>query len=186
MFLVNSRFSLVSAALSPRRQAPSRSGPPSPEVTGHFAEFLNPRFTRSPWYSLPNHLSRFGVRAARTSLEDFLGSIGSPCFPHSRSLSGLRICATRICLCRSLHPLDVDYHRHAEAAASCVSPSLDYYCLGSRAPLGPSPEGLVNKLQALLVSSGAVLRRFRNINRMSIDYACRPRLRSRLTQGRLA
>ena len=35
-------------------------------------------------------------------------------------------------------------------------------------------------------SSGAVLRRFRNINRMSIDYACRPRLRSRLTQGGLA
>src|SRR3954453_10208182 len=39
---------------------------------------------------------------------------------------------------------------------------------------------------ASLGSSGAVLRRFRNIKRMSIDYACRPRLRSRLTQGRLA
>src|SRR6476620_12389225 len=32
----------------------------------------------------------------------------------------------------------------------------------------------------------AVLRRFGNINPMSIDYACRPRLRSRLTQGGLA
>ena len=32
----------------------------------------------------------------------------------------------------------------------------------------------------------AVLRRYGNINPLSIDYACRPRLRSRLTQGRLA
>ena len=32
----------------------------------------------------------------------------------------------------------------------------------------------------------AVLRRFGNINPMSIDYACRPRLRSRLTLGGLA
>ena len=39
-----------------------------------------------------------------------------------------------------------------------------------------------------LASHGSVwaaLRRFRNINRMSIDYACRPRLRSRLTLGGL-
>lgn len=32
----------------------------------------------------------------------------------------------------------------------------------------------------------AVLRRYGNINPLSIDYACRPRLRSRLTQGGLA
>ena len=31
----------------------------------------------------------------------------------------------------------------------------------------------------------AVLRRYGNINPLSIDYACRPRLRSRLTQGGL-
>src|SRR5699024_68284 len=31
----------------------------------------------------------------------------------------------------------------------------------------------------------AVLRRYGNINCLSIDYACRPRLRSRLTQGGL-
>src|SRR3954468_3451990 len=35
-------------------------------------------------------------------------------------------------------------------------------------------------------SALAVLRRYGNINPLSIDYACRPRLRSRLTQGRLA
>ena len=32
----------------------------------------------------------------------------------------------------------------------------------------------------------AVFRRYGNINPLSIDYACRPRLRSRLTQGGLA
>ena len=35
-------------------------------------------------------------------------------------------------------------------------------------------------------SAWAVLRRYGNINPSSIDYACRPRLRSRLTQGGLA
>ena len=40
------------------------SGPPSPEVTGVFCRVPSPRFSRSPWYSLPDHLSRFRVRAA--------------------------------------------------------------------------------------------------------------------------
>ena len=39
-------------------------GPPSPEVTGVFCRVPSPRFSRSPWYSLPDHLSRFRVRAA--------------------------------------------------------------------------------------------------------------------------
>ena len=39
-------------------------GPPSPEVTGVFCRVPSPRFSRSPWYSLPDHLCRFRVRAA--------------------------------------------------------------------------------------------------------------------------
>src|SRR5215469_10310242 len=39
---------------------------------------------------------------------------------------------------------------------------------------------------ASLASAWAVLRGYRNINLLSIDYACRPRLRSRLTLGGLA
>ena len=35
-------------------------------------------------------------------------------------------------------------------------------------------------------SAWTLFRRYGNINPLSIDYACRPRLRSRLTQGRLA
>ena len=37
----------------------------------------------SPRYSLPDHLCRFGVRAAQNSLEAFLGSIGSLTSPES-------------------------------------------------------------------------------------------------------
>src|SRR6185312_13661581 len=73
-----------------------------------------PRFSRSPRYSLPDHLSRFGVRAAESSLEAFLGSIGSPCFPRMRSLSSLRHYEGPFSSPRPTL-LDVDYHRHAEA-----------------------------------------------------------------------
>ena len=83
-------------------------------------------------------------------------------------------------------PLDVDYHRHARLP-SCVTPvnTLAYYKFGSRA-ISPLPEGLsdVGRL-ALPDSAWAVLCRYGNINPLSIDYACRPRLRSRLTQGGL-
>src|SRR3982751_2734452 len=48
-------------------------------------------------------------------------------------------------------------------------------------PKGPSPYQLVQ-----VGSSWALLRGYGNINPLSIDYALRPRLRSRLTQGGLA
>lgn len=82
--------------------------------------------------------------------------------------------------------LDVDYHRHAWLP-SCVTPvnTLTYYRFGSRAPRHGVPEGTMCRL-GRLASPGsvwAVLRRYGNINPLSIDYACRPRLRSRLTLG---
>ena len=85
--------------------------------------------------------------------------------------------------------LDVDYHRHAWLP-SCVTPvnTLTYYRFGSRAPRHGVPEGTMCHL-GRLASPGsvwAVLRRYGNINPLSIDYACRPRLRSRLTLGGLA
>ena len=54
---------------------------------------------------------------------------------------------------------------------SCVTPLLDYYHLGSRAPprLGFTPA----ELQALSISdsSWALLSGYWNINQLSIDYA---------------
>ena len=37
-------------------------GTPSPEVTVPFCLVPSPEFSQAPWYSLPNHLCRFGVR----------------------------------------------------------------------------------------------------------------------------
>ena len=51
---------------------------------------------------------------------------------------------------------------------------------------GPGPKSSTDLAYlALLASAGALFRRYGNINPLSIDYACRPRLRSRLTQGGL-
>ena len=38
-------------------------GPPSPEVTGAFCRVPSTSFSQAPWYSLPVHLCRFGVRS---------------------------------------------------------------------------------------------------------------------------
>ena len=38
-------------------------GPPSPEVTGVFCRVPSTSFSQAPWYSLPVHLCRFGVRS---------------------------------------------------------------------------------------------------------------------------
>ena len=101
-----------------------------------------------------------------------------------RSPSGLRLCEVRICLHLALHPWTWTTIA-TRRLPSCVTPvnALTYYRFGSRAPLD-RPEGLTSFRR--LASPGsvwAVLRRYGNINPLSIDYASRPRLRSRLTQG---
>src|SRR3954447_2964566 len=69
---------------------------------------------------------------------------------------------------------------------SCVTPSLDYYPPGSQAH-HHRPEGRRQiTWLAQQGSSWALLRGYGNINPLSIDYASRPRLRPRLTQGGLA
>jgi hypothetical protein len=68
---------------------------------------------------------------------------------------------------------------------SYVTPSLDYSPSGS--PIRhPHPERIRHHHGlAQQVWSWALLRGYGNINPLSIDYASRPRLRSRLTQGGL-
>jgi hypothetical protein len=69
---------------------------------------------------------------------------------------------------------------------SCVTPSLAYYQSGSCDPPA-RPEGLTGFWHlASLGSAWALFCGYGNINPLSIDYACRPRLRSRLTLGGLA
>jgi hypothetical protein len=82
-------------------------------------------------------------------------------------------------------PLDVDNHRHAEA--TLLRHPIAYLLPDRIATATATPEGtpVLNGL-ASPGSIWAVLHRYGNINPLSIDYACRPRLRSRLTQGGLA
>ena len=80
------------------------------------------------------------------------------------------------------------YHSLAELP-SCVTPSLDYYEIRSHAPQHPlRPKASQMRFGWLVsnASSWAHMLGYGNINPLSIDYACRPRLRSRLTLGGLA
>ena len=68
---------------------------------------------------------------------------------------------------------------------SCVTPSLDYYGSGSHATRSSEPQGPRTRAEWLATTASSRTRPhgYGNINPFSIDYACRPRLRSRLTQG---
>ncbi len=118
-------------------------------------------------------------------VEAFLGSIGSPNFPHTRSLSRLRHVQHGFA---NAEPSDTWTWTTiaTRRLPSCVTPvnTLTYYRSGSHDP----PPTQARTASWCSASSGpvwAVLRRYGNINPLSIDYACRPRLRSRLTQGGL-
>ncbi len=77
------------------------------------------------------------------------------------------------------------YNHSLAELPSCVTPSLDYYTLRSRASPINSEEPHSSGRLVSCASSWANIRGYGNINPLSIDYACRPRLRSRLTLGRL-
>ena len=74
MFLVNSRFSLVSAALS----ALTDRAPLLPKLRGHFAEFLNHDSLER--LSILYLITCVGLGYGRLEphVDAFLGSIGSP------------------------------------------------------------------------------------------------------------
>ena len=79
-------------------------------------------------------------------------------------------------------PLPRDYHRPVQLA-SCVSPPA--CLLPVRVSWPPRPKVRIRWLP-LLASAWTAAHGYGNINPLSIDYACRPRLRSRLTLGGLA
>ena len=107
-------------------------------------------------------------------------------FAPTGSPSPLSLHGARICLRAGLRAWPGTTTARVELP-SCVTPSLAYYPLRSPAldrlarRLPRSRAGLVSRGPALAVHSG-----YGNINPLSIDYACRPRLRSRLTLGGLA
>ena len=107
-----------------------------------------------------------------------MGSLTSP----NGSASGLRLYVARICLRNALRP----YPRTTTAWYSYPLASLHrlaYYPIGPAPPLIPkeSAQGL-----SITDSARSAVHGYGNINPLSIDYACRPRLRPRLTLGGLA
>ena len=98
------------------------------------------------------------------------------------------MCSTDLPIERAT-PLHRYYHSPV-GLPSCVTPSLAYYQSGSHVPpTRRTPEGERSRGFRWLASLGSAWTLFRgygNINPLSIDYACRPRLRSRLTLGGLA
>src|SRR3954447_15974505 len=95
------------------------------------------------------------------------------------SASGLTLYVIRIYLDDGLHPYTGTTTARA-GLPSCVTPSLTYYPVGSPAPPRPFVRrlragfaGLASRGSTLALQSG-----YGNINPLSIDYACRPRLRS--------
>ena len=160
-----------------------------PKLRGHFAEFLN--------HDSLDHLSilysttcvGYRVRATHT-LTSMLFSAAedhqiTPPIWGAHQLS--HTMRGRIYLPPRATTLDRDYHRTAWLPF-CVTPHA--YRLHTQVPprssqLDRSRQGRVwGLVSCVLVLS--VVCRYQNINWLSIDYACRPRLRSRLTLGRLA
>ena len=116
MFLVNSRFPLLSAAI-PRstRKGASRVRPPfSLSYGGNLPSSLT-TVHPSPWYSLPDHLCRFRVRAAQSSLEAFLGSIGSMTSPERLGITSQTICTADL---PTVRPTRLPRHNHRPGSST--------------------------------------------------------------------
>src|SRR5581483_11586655 len=104
---------------------------------------------------------------------------------HNGSASPLTLHAPRIYLWHGLQAYPRTTIAWAELP-SCVTPSLTYYQSRSHHPPARRPEGRPRQASPWLVSLASALARvsgYGNINPLSIDYASRPRLRSRLTLG---
>ncbi len=82
MFLINSRFSLVSATITPSLQKGLKVPVPLlPKLRGHFAEFLNHDSLERLNILYPTTCVGFGYGRLEPHVEAFLDSTGSPYFP---------------------------------------------------------------------------------------------------------
>ncbi len=178
MFLVNSRLGLVSAAPSSSgREVPHPTGAPLlPKLRGQFAEFLDQgSLDRLGILYLPTCVG-LGYGHLNHSLEVFLGSVGSVASPQAarHQVSGLAV--PRIFLRDLPTPLPQDDHRLGR-------PTLLRHPIGCLVPSGSVDPPRWRVSLSSSDSALARLRWYRNINRSSIAYASRPRLRARLTLG---
>ena len=159
MFLLNSRLGRF-IATSSRFTCESLHANEAhllPKLRCHFAEFLNERSLKHlRIFSLPTCVS-LRYEHQRNSLEVFLGSMGSASLRDKSLLIASRsLMKFRICL---------------ESPPTGLNRDIQH------------PDGLPFYVTPLLIT---LLQWYRNINLFPITYACRPRLRVRLTLRRLA
>lgn len=186
VFLVNSRFPLFSATTTSSTRRSPVVAPLLPKLRGHFAEFLN--------HSSPERLSILylttcvGLRYGpyMHSLEAFLDSIGSPTSPQRVRITPHPTCRTDLPIPagHTLTPqsnkwlgyLPASPHRLATTRSGPTHPHTTHTkCMQH------TSGQLVSLIHHWSHTHG-----YGNINPLTIDYACRPRLRTRLTLGRLA
>ena len=188
MFLVNSRLGLVSATLNAQGVNPvTHQVPLIPKLRGYFAEFLH-----------HDSLDRLGILYLSTCVGFGYGRLTTRSrrfsrqhrITHFRSRSSKRhhVSGTWGADLPTPRPTHLPRDNHRPGWATFLRPSaacLIQSWVTDSTTLDPKvSRGLA--CLALTASAGSLFRRYGNINPLSIDYACRPRLRSRLTQGRLA
>ncbi len=160
-----------------------------PKLRGHFAEFLNHSSLVRLGILYLTTCVGLGYGPCVSSLEAFLGSRGSPNSPHPAMHHLSDLCDTRICLgvvlpvCPSITTdwygyLPASPHRLPTTTEDPTQPPT------SRHPKVSSRRGFGWLVPVFRY--GTATHGYGNINPLSIDYACRPRLRSRLTLGGLA
>ena len=190
MLLVSSRVSLFSATIdAPTSKLPSRLQSP---LFRSYGRILPSSFTMiisiALVFSTYPPVSVWGTGSSRTRSRRF-----------SRQHRIIRIRTTKVAplITSQAHvrpdlPGQTPYrlntaNQYGARLPSCVPPQLAYYKIGLQTQRSGnrSPHDRLACL-ASLTSAGSFSRRYGNINPLSIDYACRPRLRTRLTQGRLA
>ena len=184
MFLVNSRFPLFSATTpSSRSVSHHQKWPPfSRSYGGILPSSLTTVHPNASVFSTRPPVSVSGTGRTCPSLEAFLDSIGSPTSPlrAPHQISGT------VCdgfANRTPYILSPGTTIARDGLPSCVTPSLtathsDHRPTRSGPKASTGSTGLVSCVLALAVTHG-----YGNINPLSIDYACRPRLRTRLTLG---
>ena len=152
-----------------------------PKLRGHFAEFLN--------HSSPDRLGilylttcvGLGYGPHGHSLEAFLGSMGSLYFASFGYASRLTLMQHGFAYAAgyTLTPDTISWRSYPPASPHRLATTRQGPALPCAVPEGTDRFGRL----AHLDSPGTRLHEHGNINPLSIDYACRPRLRSRLTLG---
>lgn len=187
---VFSKQSLPSILCDPhqlQKQIPSPvQAPLLPKLRGHFAEFLN--------HSSPERLSILylttcvglgygpNMHIARGFSRQYRITEFTPLRATHHASNIMRYGFTNT----SFHTLTPQSTKWL-MLPHCVTPSLSYYQIRSHARHHHQPEGRHVILWVVSITDSPWARTlgYGNINPLSIDYACRPRLRPRLTLGRL-